>query len=249
MADGGIKAIVFDLDGTLYFGDQIAEEAVEALSILRREGCELFFLTNNSSKTRREVWEKLLELGIEAEENRLYTSACATARYAAETGVERAFVLGSVGLRSELEAAGVRSVPDPECDAVVVGMAREIRIDDLAVAMEALLRRDARLIVANVDRNFPSASGRILPGANAVVAALLGSLDREISYEMVGKPEPVMLEMICRDHGMAPDRLCLVGDREESDAEAARRFGSSWRLVDSRGMSRELAHQLMEQCR
>ena len=43
-----------------------------------------FFLTNNSQRTRRDVATKLRRMGIEAEEEHVFTCAMATARFLAQ---------------------------------------------------------------------------------------------------------------------------------------------------------------------
>ena len=44
---GKIKAVLFDLDGTLYLDGVIIGNADKTLDILRKKGVKIVFLTNN----------------------------------------------------------------------------------------------------------------------------------------------------------------------------------------------------------
>ena len=48
-------ALLFDLDGVLYRGDESVAHAVETLASLREAGARVAFLTNNSSRTPEQV--------------------------------------------------------------------------------------------------------------------------------------------------------------------------------------------------
>ena len=243
------RGIVFDLDGTLYFGEKAADEARASLRQLDAAGFDLYFLSNNSGKSRRELFRRLQTLDFPAEESRVYNAAYAVARTLSKSGIQRVLLLGSEGLRTELNARGILCVDEGACEAVVLGWTRDFTYAHIAKAFDAVTRHGARIVAANVDRNFPIGEGRMLPGANTVVAALLGSLDPDIPCEVVGKPEPHMLRMIAEDHGLKAEELLMVGDREESDGEAARRFGCSALIVGDRGLTLRETQIIMESYR
>ena len=59
---------LFDMDGTLYLGDQLYEFTKELLAKIREKGKRYLFMTNNSSKSVADYVKKLAKLGIEATE-------------------------------------------------------------------------------------------------------------------------------------------------------------------------------------
>ena len=71
--------ILFDLDGVLYRGEEPVPQAPPTMAELRRRGVRPVFLTNNSSRTPRQVADKLRAIGIEADPAEVVTSALATA--------------------------------------------------------------------------------------------------------------------------------------------------------------------------
>ena len=57
--------ILFDLDGVLYRGEDAVPQAPPTMAELRRRGVRPVFLTNNSSRTPRQVADKLRAIGFE----------------------------------------------------------------------------------------------------------------------------------------------------------------------------------------
>src|SRR6266536_3046373 len=57
-------AYIFDLDGTIYLGDQLLPGAAETIAALRAAGRRTIFLSNNPTKTRDQYAAKLTKMGI-----------------------------------------------------------------------------------------------------------------------------------------------------------------------------------------
>ena len=72
---------LFDMDGTLYLGDQLYDFTKELLDTIRAKGKRYLFMTNNSSKSVLDYVKKLEKLGIAATEEDFITSSQATAYY------------------------------------------------------------------------------------------------------------------------------------------------------------------------
>ena len=81
MNDGTTAPFGFliDMDGVLYRGADLLPGAGEFVRELRSRDIPFRFLTNNSQRTRRDVVAKLSRLGIDADEQHIFTSAMATA--------------------------------------------------------------------------------------------------------------------------------------------------------------------------
>lgn len=76
-----IKAILLDLDGTVYNGNTIIDEADEAIENMRRNGIRVYFCTNNSSSTPHSIMKKLKGMNIDCDEEDVLTSGKATLEY------------------------------------------------------------------------------------------------------------------------------------------------------------------------
>lgn len=57
---------LFDCDGVLWRGSELLPDADKALDLLRSLGKRVFFVTNNSSKSRAQYLDKFKKLGITA---------------------------------------------------------------------------------------------------------------------------------------------------------------------------------------
>jgi 4-nitrophenyl phosphatase len=210
----------------LYIFD-LTPGAAEVLQELRRGGAKIRFLTNNSGKTRQFYADKLVRLGVEAEPEEVYSSATGTAALCASRGLSRVFVVGEQGLVDTLEAAGVESV-DRDPAAVVVGIHRGFSYEVMNAAMQHLLS-GADFIATNTDATYPLEGGRLEPGAGSIVAAISTCSGR--TPEVVGKPNPFLVEIILREAGLGPEDALVVGDRIETDLLCGENAGCATHLV------------------
>jgi len=219
--------ILFDLDGVLYRGEDAVPQAPPTMAELRRRGVRPVFLTNNSSRTPRQVADKLRAIGIEADPAEVVTSALATAELLAERGGGRAFVIGQDGVREALTDAGIRVLEgEPEeADLVVVGFDGGATYRSLKRA-SLLVQRGARLVATNADASYPAADG-LWPGAGALLSVITTTTGAE--PEIVGKPFHPLFEAGRRRGGGG--RPLVVGDRLDTDIEGAARLGWDTMLV------------------
>ncbi|ADV47276.1 HAD-IIA family hydrolase [Nitratifractor salsuginis] len=242
------KTVILDLDGTLYFGDRAAPEAVSACEILKKRGYRLVFLTNNSTKTRLEIKKKLVDLGFPVNSlNEIYTSSYAMAVHLHNTKINNVYLLGSKGLGSELHEKGVICVDSSSIpQAVVVGLKTDFCYKDIAEAMGIIEKNRVNIYTCNLDKNFPIGGGEKRPGINALVSALVGSLSHNADVKIIGKPSSYMLQLIAEQFTLTPDDMCVVGDSEESDIAMANNYGCASFLTGHRGLTLEITNQIVE---
>jgi NagD protein len=152
-------------------------------------------------------------MGIEVEEEHIFTSAMATARFLAEQKPDgTAFVIGEGGLLTALHQNGY-AVVDHEPDYVIVGEGRTFNLE-LVEAAVRMIQGGAKLIATNLDPNCPTQNG-LRPGCGAMVAML------EIATGMkafsAGKPSPLMMRAARKDLGLMTDETAMIGDTMETD--------------------------------
>lgn len=229
-----IKAVGFDLDGVVYFGSKLAAGAKKIIDELRGYGYKVFFITNNSSKTREEISIKLKGLGIEVEVMDIFTSGYACATFLSNLKKKaKIFVLGSVGLKKLLSQRGLNLVTDSECNYLVVGYDAKFDYNKACFGLRAI-QNGAKFIVCNLDRNFPGDNGRIFPGCGAIVAFMAVALGRGPDF-VIGKPNTYILELAASKFYLKPKEIIFVGDSLETDISMANKFGSPSVLVNVSG--------------
>lgn len=107
---------LFDLDGTVYLGDQLLPGAAELLAFLDRKETPYFFLTNNSSRSRADYTGKLSGYGLEVPEEKVFSSGVATAIYLNKNKPgARIYLVGTPSLEEEFRTFGFKLVEeDPD---------------------------------------------------------------------------------------------------------------------------------------
>jgi glycerol 3-phosphatase-2 len=221
-------ALLFDLDGVVYRGNDAVDGAPDTIAAVREAGCAVVFLTNNSSRTPERVAEKLIRVGVPADPSEVMTSAVATADMLARDGGGIAYAIGGEGVRRALTDAGIEVVDDEPAavDLVVVGIDDDFTYERLRTA-SVLVRRGARLVATNADLTFPATGGELWPGAGALVAALEAATG--IRAEVVGKPHAPLFEAALRRSGGA--KPLVIGDRLDTDVAGADALGWDSMLV------------------
>jgi glycerol-1-phosphatase len=217
-------SVALDIDGVLVRGHTAVPGAVDALDALRDRGKGVVLVTNNASRTPREIADWLGAAGFSVAAEEVVTSAHASARLL-EPGT-RCLVIGMAGLREALTDRGCRIEDDPAAaQAVVVGFDRTVCWDDLQRATAAIVG-GARFVGTNADPSLP-VEGGIWPGNGAILAALETASGRR--PEIAGKPHRPLFEAAAERLGDGP--VLVVGDRVDTDIEGAAAIGWDAALV------------------
>jgi len=222
---------LIDMDGVLYRGTEVITGADTFIQQLRAREIPFRLLTNNSQRTRRDVVAKLNRMGIEVDEEHIFTSAMATARFLArQSPGGTAFVIGEGGLLTALHQNGY-AVVDHEPDYVVVGEGRTFNLELVEAAVRMILG-GAKLVATNLDPNCPTQNG-LRPGCGAMVAMLETATG--VKAFSVGKPSPVMMRAARKELGLATDETTIIGDTMETDILGGTQLGFHTVLVLSGG--------------
>ena len=221
---------LLDLDGVVYLGDVAVPGAVESLAGAERLGLGRVFVTNNASRTPGAVARQLVGLGIAAGAEDVVTSAEAAAERLVELlpSGARVLVVGGEGLLEAVRQRGLTAVSsaDDGPAAVVQGFSPSTTWQMLMEACVAV-RAGVPWIVTNADATLPTPRGEG-PGNGALVGIVRTATGREPD-EVAGKPfAPIMLQARSRRHA---ERPLVVGDRLDTDIEAARAAGMDSLLV------------------
>lgn len=221
-------AILFDLDGTIWDGNEGAPGALSFLERVRAKGIPHLFLSNNSWQTPAKVAARLNHLSVPATVRQVITAGQAAGPFVTEhLGLQkRLMVLGSDDLCLMLQEAGHRAVPAAragDCNAVVVGLA-DWTYADLTAACRALAQ-GAKLVAVNLDRTMPGEGALPLPKPGAMVAALRAAVPGAPAPLVVGKPSPALFHEALRRLNLPPRRVAVVGDGLETDIAGGKASG------------------------
>jgi len=230
MAKPTPRAILLDMDGVLYHGDQALPSAADFLG--RLAATPFMLVTNNPIRSPEEIVERLAAMGLPRMDSaRIVTSAQATALWLARARPGfRYFAVGAAGLHAELQRVGIEDAD--QADFVVVGEGPGLDFEQLTIGVNLILKRGARLVVTNPDNTVDAVrDGRhlVLPGGGALVAPFAAATG--VTPTVIGKPEPLLYEMAIERLGCSPSACLMIGDRPDTDIAGAERIGMWTALV------------------
>ena len=231
--DRWFDAYLFDLDGTVYLGDELLPGARELLDRLHDRGARRVFLSNNPTRDVDMYLEKLTRLGIAVEPAEIVNTVVSTVAWLKRhhpTAV--VYPIAEAPLVRAIAAAGIRTSDDPaEIDIVIASYDRTFNYQKLQTAFDALWHhRRAILITTNPDRYCPFPGGRGEPDAAGIVAALEATSGVRCAANM-GKPDRIMIDVVLGLLGPEIRRAIMVGDRLETDVRMGINAGISTALV------------------
>ena len=218
--------MLLDIDGVLYVGDEPIEGAHEALAQLRELGAGMRLVTNTTSRSRREVFEHLRELGFDVAVEEVLTPAAMAVRHCRERGLRSVALLVSDGLRedlAELERARGRA---RRCDAVILGDLGDGFTPEVLNGAFRLMMDGAELVALQHNRYWRRADGLALD-VGAYAAALEYATRRRRSSSA---SRPRRSSRRRRRHGRWSSAV-MVGDDVEADVGGAMAAGLPGVLV------------------
>lgn len=243
-----IRALIIDMDGVLWHGEQPLAGLVEFFQLLREKQLPFILATNNAGMTQDEYVAKLARMGVSVAHNEILTSSMATALYLAQhhdPAATKVFVIGAEGARRPLlekgfTLTGLYEVNTPEtpnagADIVVCGLDKQLSWDKLATAT-LNIRAGAKFVGTNADVTLPTERG-ITHGNGAILAAIQAATD--VAPIVVGKPEPIMYQQAIALLGVSAEETIAVGDRLNTDILGAVNAGIRSLLVLTGISSRE----------
>jgi len=224
------KGFIFDLDGTVYVGDQLIPDADRVIQLIRERGRKVVFLSNKPIRTREDYASKLTRLGIPTQADEVINSTFVMTNYLKKIAPQaRLFVIGEPPFIEELKRAGFQITDVPkEIDYVVVAFDRAFDYGKLNIAFQAI-KSGAHFVATNPDRTCPVEGGEI-PDCAGMIAAIEAVTEKKVEV-IVGKPSPLMIQTVLDVLGLRPEDCILIGDRIETDIKMGKEAGIATGIV------------------
>ncbi|GJD08525.1 Phosphoglycolate phosphatase 1B, chloroplastic [Galdieria sulphuraria] len=227
-----VQIFIFDCDGVIWKGDSLIAGAKELITQLKDLGKRVYFITNNSTKSRASYLKKFRSLGldnVDAEE--ILSSSYAAAAYLTsihfQSKGKKVYVIGEKGIEEELEKhhiaylggesdkdkvpdmrPGGKVVQDSQVGAVVVGFDRYINYYKIQYAQLCLSQNSECLFIAtNLDSVTHLTDAQEWAGNGAMVGAIRGCTQKEPI--VVGKPSPLLINDVIQKHQLEPYQICM----------------------------------------
>ena len=239
-----IRAVAFDLDGTLIRGPEAVPGAVEAVAALRRAGLKIAFCTQDSMRPPAEIAQRLSRLGFGAETRDVISGGWTAAEHlSARYRGERIALFASDSLRDAFVGFGAAVIDAREgqgAKALFVGRKPNFTAADVVGACNCIWN-GAKLFAVGYDHVLPSKDGD-LPGVGAVVKAIEFAVAKTAT--ILGKPSRALSDGTERSLGLGPESILVVGDQEYTDIRLGKSAGWLTALVLTGGTNAAEARRL-----
>lgn len=237
-----LRLYLFDLDGTLYLGDQVFPFTVPLLKAIRAVGRRYLFMTNNSSRSVEDYVARLTRLGIPAAPEDFITSSQAACWFLRRRYPEtRFYVCGTESLREELRREGFALTTEAEeAEGILMGFDTELTFKKLRdVSWLLCTRPGIPYLATNGDLVCPTEFGAV-PDCGSVCGMLENVSGR--LPQVIGKPSPLMPRLAMERLGTKPEETCVIGDRIYTDIKSGLNAGIASLLV----LSGETTPEILE---
>ena len=216
------SALLLDLSGVLYVGQQVLPGALEAIQRLQGSGMPLRFITNTTRSTRQTIFQKLKVMGFDIPKEQIFTAPMALKDYLEQHRL-RPYLLIHPGLQSEFS-----DFPQDHPNAVVIGDAAEYftyqRLNEAFRHLDA----GAEFLAMGDNRYFREADGLSLDIGPFVHALEYAS---GVQAKILGKPSQAFFSSAIAEFECPPAEVAMVGDDAIADVEGAMRAGLQGILV------------------
>lgn len=216
------QVFLIDLDGTVYRGEDTVESGVRFVHRLVEKKKDYLFLTNNTTRTPQMVVDKLNGHGIDTDVDHVYTPSMATASYILSKRKKQdnkkigLYIIGEIGLWSELLKHPEFELNEKNPDYVIVGMDKDLTYHKVTIASQAI-RRGATFIGTNADMNLPTGN-ELIPGNGSQCVFVAAASGVDPLY--IGKPESIIVKNALEKVGYSKEDALLVGDNYDTDIKA-----------------------------
>ena len=212
-----IKLFLLDMDGTIYLGDRLFDCTLPFLAKLEENAVEYLFLTNNSSKDKKDYLAKLSRLTIPGDEKHLITSGDVTIDYIKEHHAnKKVFLVGTTALKRAFMLAGITISDYNEADVAVVGFDLELTYEKLN-GLYQMVNANKPYICTHPDMVCPTETG-FIPDIGATIAYIEALTGRRPD-RIMGKPFSDLADAAAERFGIAKEHIAMVGDRLYTDIE------------------------------
>ncbi|CRG97621.1 4-nitrophenylphosphatase, putative [Plasmodium gallinaceum] len=240
-----IQVFFFDCDGVLWHGDVLMDKAIEVVENLLKEEKKVYFITNNSTKSREKFLEKFHKLGFSfVKKENILCTAYAISKYFHDkeeytSKKKKIYVIGEKGICDELDSYDLEWVGgfhdndkkviikddlevkvDENIGAVVVGMDFNINYYKIQYAQLCINELDAEFIASNKDSTGNFTSKQKWAGTGSIVSCIEAVALKK--PKILGKPNLFMIEDILKDLKVDKSKVVMIGDRLDTDINFAK---------------------------
>lgn len=226
-----MRALLIDLDGVIYQGEQLIPGAADVLAWVRERRIPHLFVTNTTSCSRRGLAERLVRFGLTVPADALWTPAVAACQWLAdETSGPISLFVADAAREDFASLPRLDASAETGAAGVVIGdLANEWSYERLNRAFRLLMQEPPPAFVALGTTRYWLAPDGLRLDAGPFVRALEFAINRPAT--VIGKPSQLFFVQALERLGCDAAQAAMVGDDIVSDVGAAQRLGVHGVLV------------------
>lgn len=214
------KALLTDIDGTIYFKGKLIQGVKEFLQELKQKGVCIRYLTNTASIPLFKIKERLAGYGLEVLQEEVFNPIAVAKVYFEKHANFSIYCMASKEIQAEFQNGNWN---DKNPSHVLVGDIQEACGYDEINRIFQFLDNGSRLMATSYSSFFYSSNGEKTMDTGAVVKMFESVLN--IKAEIIGKPSPLFYQMTHESTGREKSQCIAVGDDIETDILGANQYG------------------------
>lgn len=222
-----MSAILFDLDGVLYEGDEAVPGAADAVNWFIERDIPLLFLTNTTSKSRDALVTKLSGLGIQSSKENFLTPPVAAQQYLKKNNITNIALFVPVVTAEEFSdfelVADQNITTNKSIDAVIIGdLGNQWTFSIMNTIFRLLIENpQAKLIALGMTRYWKTSEGLQLD-----VGPMIKAFEYATGTDAIvtGKPALAFFQAAINLLDKQND-IVMIGDDIRGDIEASQQVG------------------------
>lgn len=216
-----VKYYVADLDGTVYLGNDLIDGAKEFFELVRSNGKDFYFLTNNSSNNSKVCKKKLDKMNFIVPEEKIIVSTDIAINYIKKNYPGASvYLIGNSRLLYDFERSGIPLTYDMP-DIVVLGLDDTLNYEKIRKGCNYIIK-GAKFIVTHPDIKAPMGDD-YMPDAGSMMA--LFSTCTGVEPLVMGKPEVYTADYLTERLCCKREEICFIGDSLAADIALGVRHG------------------------
>lgn len=222
------KALICDMDGTLYVGNEPIPEAIDFIK--NKNKLETYFLTNNTSKIPDDYIQRLKSFEIDVDLKHILTPLNVVIDYLKETNYTSVYLVANTKVTKYLKERlnNISFEFDKTSNqAILLTYDTEINFEKLKNMSELLNNKEIKYIATHSDVFCPTENGPI-PDIGSYIK-LIEATTQKLPDVILGKPALNIVKELLNKYSNT--EIAIVGDRLYTDKKLADNMKSDFICV------------------
>lgn len=219
------QAILFDIDGVLFVGNELISGAVETIEYLRGKKMPMRFLTNTTTRSHNSLVEKIIGMGLPIKPEEIFAPPRLTAHYLKQLGDVKLHLILTDDTKADFADF---KIDEENPDYIVFGHYDNRWNYDLLNKLFKQIMNGSKMVALHKGRYWQTEEGLTLDIGGFVVGLEHATGEKA---EVIGKPSSKFFEIALDDIGVKAEQAIMVGDDIVNDIYGAQNAGLKALLV------------------